>query len=230
MSYDKSKVSIVVACKNEGEGIKRILESIKKYSTDIIVVDGHSNDGTREIADSFGARFFLDHRKGRGDALKIGIKNAKKNVIVFFDADGSHDENDIPSFVTPILKNEADLVIGSRRTGGSADVTIDVTGIIRAAGCDVLVAFVNNKFKTNLTDILYSFRAIRTSTAKNLHLKSDDFGVEQEMVVSVLKKGYEIKEIPSREKARGWGRSKLKTITGIKFIFSLLNQLYFQSK
>lgn len=227
MSYDKSKVSIVVACKNEGEGIKKILNSIKKYSTDIIVVDGHSNDGTREIVEEFGARFFLDHRKGRGDALKIGVKNAEKDIIVFFDADGSHDENDIPDFIAPILKNEADLVIGSRRTGGSADVTIDLVGIIRAAGCDVLVALVNHKFKTNLTDILYSFRAIKTNTAKSLHLKSDDFGVEQEMVVSVLKKGYEIKEIPSRERARGWGRSKLKTITGIKFIYSLMKQLYF---
>lgn len=227
MSYDKSKVSIVVACKNEGEGISKILKSIEKYSTDIIVVDGHSNDGTREIAEEFGARFFLDHRKGRGDALKIGIKNAKKDIIVFFDADGSHDERDIPSFVSPIVTKKTDMVIGSRRTGGSADLNINITGIIRSAGCDVLVALVNHKFKTNLTDILYSFRAIRTSAARSLHIESDDFGVEQEMVVSALKKGFRIKEIPSREKAREWGKSKLRTITGIKFIYSLLKQLYF---
>lgn len=227
MSYDKSKVTIIVACKNEGEGIRKILNSIKIYSTDIIVVDGHSSDGTREIAEELGVRFFLDHRKGRGDALKIGIKNARRDIIVFFDADGSHDELDIPDMVEPILNNKADLVIGSRRTGGSADLNINLTGIIRAAGCDVLVALVNHRFKTSLTDILYSFRAIKTSTAKNIHLKSDDFAVEQEMVVSVLGKGFRVQEIPSREKARGWGKSKLRTITGIKFIFSLFKQLYF---
>lgn len=227
MSYNKSKVSIVIACKNEGEGIKKILASVKKYSDDIIVVDGHSNDGTKEISQNFGARFFLDHKKGRGDALKIGIKKAKKEIIVFFDADGSHNARDIPNFVFPILKNEADLVIGSRRTGGSSDINVNLTGIIRSAGCDFLVSLVNHKFKTSLTDILYSFRAIRTSTARKLKFDSNDFGIEQEMVVTCLKKGFVVKEIPSREKARGWGKSKLRTITGIKFIYSLVKQLYF---
>jgi len=227
MSYSKSKVSIIIACKNEGEGIKKILKSVEKYSTDIIVVDGHSNDGTKEAVEDFGARFFLDHKKGRGDALKIGIKKAKKEVLVFFDADGSHDEKDIPNFVSLILKKEADLVIGSRRTGGSSDLTVNLTGIIRSAGCDFLVAMVNHKFKTHLTDILYSFRAISAKTAKQLSFKSDDFGIEQEMVVACLKKGYKVMEIPSRERARGWGKSKLRTITGIKFIYSLVKQLYF---
>lgn len=227
MSYDKSKISIIIACKNEGEGIARILTSIKKYSNDIIVVDGHSNDGTRRLVKEFGARFFLDNKKGRGDALKIGIKKAKKDILVFFDADGSHDEKDIPNFVNPILKKEADLVIGSRRTGGSSDLTVNLTGIIRSAGCDFLVAFVNHRFKTNLTDILYSFRAIDKSVAQKLHLKSDDFGIEQEMVVTSLKKGFRLKEISSRERSRKWGKSKLKTITGIKFVYSLLRQLYF---
>src|SRR3990172_364271 len=139
MSYQKSKVSIVIACKNEGEGIARILKSVKKYSDDIIVIDAHSNDGTKEATKELGGRFFLDNKKGRGDALKIGIKKAKKDIIVFFDADGSHNERDIPNFVSPILKKEADLVIGSRRTGGSSDLTINLTGIIRSAGCDFLV-------------------------------------------------------------------------------------------
>ncbi|HBB76907.1 MAG: hypothetical protein A3J18_02485 [Candidatus Levybacteria bacterium RIFCSPLOWO2_02_FULL_40_18] len=224
---DKTKVSIIIACKNEGEGIKKVLESVRKYSSDIIVVDGHSGDGTEEMVRGFGARFFLDNKKGRGDALKIGIKKAKKDVVLFFDADGSHDEKDIPNFVRPILEKRADLVIGSRRTGGSADIIVNLTGIVRSAGCDFLVAMVNHKFKTNLTDILYSFRAIRASTVKKIALHSDDFGIEQEMVVSCLKLGYVVKEIPSREKARGWGKSKLRTITGIKFIFSLVNQLYF---
>lgn len=226
MDYQKSKVSIIIACKNEGEGIKRILRSVGEFSNDIIVVDGHSNDGTEKISKEFGARFFLDNKKGRGDALKIGIKNAKNEICVFFDADGSHDERDIPLLIEPIVKNSANMVIGSRRTGGSFDVNVNLTGIIRAAGCDFLVSLVNRKFKTSLTDILYSFRAIRTSTAKKLNFKSNDFGIEQEMVVSCLKKRYKVKEIPSREKARGWGKSKLHTLTGIKFLAVLLRDLY----
>lgn len=225
-SSEKSKVSIIIACKNEGEGIKKILDSVKIYSGDIIVVDGHSNDGTKEIAEKFGASFYLDNKKGRGDALKIGIKHAKGDILVFFDADGSHEENDIPHLIKPIVSKEADLVIGSRRTGGSFDVSVNLTGIIRSAGCDFLVSLVNNKFNTSLTDILYSFRAISATAAKKLNLRANDFGVEQEMVVSCLKKGYKVKEIPSREKARGWGKSKLHTMTGIKFLLVLLKDLY----
>jgi len=230
MSYDKSKVSVIIACKNEGEGIKKILESVKKYSNDIIVVDGHSNDGTEEIVKKFKASFFLDNKKGRGDAIKIGIKKAKGDTLVFFDADGSHDEKDIPNLVGPILKKEADLVVGSRRTGGSFDVNINLTGIIRSAGCDFLVSLVNHKFKTSLTDILYSFRAIRASTARKLNFKSNDFCIEQEVVISCLKNGYKVKEIPSREKSRGWGKSKLHTLIGIKFILLILKALYFEKR
>ena len=227
MSYNKSKVSIIIACKGEGEGIKRILDSVKKYSDDIIVVDGHSNDGTLEKVKNFGASFYLDNKKGRGDALKIGIKHAKGDVLVFFDADGSHEEKDIPKLVSPILKGTAELVVGSRRTGGSFDINVSLTGIVRSAGCDFLVSLVNNKFNTSLTDILYSFRAIKASSAKKLNLKSDDFGIEQEMIVSSLKKKYRVVEIPSREKARGWGKSKLHTLTGINFLLVLLKDLYF---
>lgn len=226
MSYDKSKVSIIIAAKNEGQGIKKILEQVKPYSNDIIVVDGHSNDGTKEAAENFGAKFLLDNKKGRGDAVRIGIDNAKYPVLVFFDADGSHEEKDIPNFVNPILQGKADLVLGSRRTGGSFDIDVSLTGIVRSAGCDLLVSLVNNRFKTKLTDILYSFRAIRASTAKKLNLKSNDFAIEQEVVVSCLKKHFKVLEIPSREKARGWGKSKLHTLTGIKFIFLLLRELY----
>ena len=230
MSYDKSKVSVIIACKNEGEGIKKILESVKKYSNDIIVVDGHSNDGTEEIVKKFKASFFLDNKKGRGDAIKIGIKKAKGDTLVFFDADGSHDEKDIPNLVGPILKKEADLVVGSRRTGGSFDVNINLTGIIRSAGCDFLVSLVNHKFKTSLTDILYSFRAIKAATARKLNFKSNDFCIEQEVVISCLKNGYKVEEIPSREKSRGWGKSKLHTLMGIKFILLILKALYFEKR
>lgn len=226
MVYVKNKISIIIACKNEGEGIGKIIKSIKKYSNDILVVDGHSNDGTKEISLRLGARFFLDNKKGRGDALKIGIKNAKKPILVFFDADGSHEASDIPALTRPLFVNKADLVIASRRTGGSFDINTNFAGVIRSAGSDFLVTLVNQRFNTNITDILYSFRAIKTSCARKLKFRSNDFGIEQEMVVACLKKGYKISEIPSREKARGWGSSKLRTITGIKFIYSLLVQLY----
>ncbi len=227
MKKVEQKVSLVVLTKGEGQGIEKILKSIKRYGDEIVVIDGHSNDGTKEISEKLGARFFLDNKKGRGAALRIGIKKAKGDIVVFFDADGSHDEKDIPKFVNPIKQGRADLVTASRRTGGSYDMDINLGGIVRSAGSDLLVALVNRRYGTNLTDILYSFRAIKKSEALKLGLKFNDFRSEQEMVVKALRYGLKVLEIPSREKARAWGESKLKTTEGIKFLFSLIKELYF---
>lgn len=226
MKYPKSKVSIVISAKNEAGGLDKIIKSIKKYSDDIIVVDGHSNDGSKEICLQNKVRFYLDNKKGRGDAVKIGLKQAKNEIVVLFDADGSHNPLDVPNLVDPIVRKKADVVIGSRRTGGSYDLNMNFAGILRSGGADFLAYMVNRKFNTNFSDILYSFRAVRKSTVKKLHLKADDFCIEQEMVINALKKSIKIIEIPSRENARKWGKSKLKTITGVKFIFHLLYHLY----
>lgn len=226
MRYNKNKVSIIIPAKNEGEGILKILKSLKPYASEIIVVDGHSKDKTKDIVLKFGAKYFLDHKKGRGDAVRIGISKAKNEILLFFDADGSHDPKEIPSLINPILKGSADVTIGSRRTGGSFDLNMDFSGILRSGGADFLAYLVNRHFKTNLSDILFSFRAIKKSKARKLGLKANGFEIEEELVVKSLKKKLKLVEVPTREYARKWGKSKLKTITGINFIFFLLKEIY----
>lgn len=227
MKYKKSQVSIIIPCKNEGEGIRKIIRSVKSYGSEILVIDGHSEDNTKEIAQKENVLFFLDNKKGRGDAIRIGIQKAKGQFLVFVDADGSPDVTDIPHLLTPLSTNKADVVLASRRTGGSFDLNMTFSGILRSGGADLLTLLVNKRFNTNYSDILYSFRAIKKSVAKKLLLKSDDFTLEQEIVVSALKKGYRVLEVPSREKARAWGKSKLRTITGVKFLLYLIKDLYF---
>lgn len=227
MNFDKKKLTIVIPTKDEGDGIEKIIKSVRPYGEEIIVVDGHSKDNTREVAKKLGCRFYLDHGLGRGDGVRVGLARAINEIVLLFDADGSHQVRDIPRFVDPIFNNQADLVIGSRRTGGSFDINVGFSGVIRSAGADFLTAIVNRRFKTNLTDIIYSFRAVRKSIVSKLGLESDGFTIEQEMVVKCLKNNFRLLEIPSREMARGWGKSKLKTSAGIKFIFHLLKECYF---
>lgn len=227
MRYDKNKVSIVIPCKDEAGGLREILVSVKPYSDDIIVLDGHSKDNTKEIVLKEKARYFLDSGKGRGEAVRMGFKKAENQYIVVFDADGSHNEKDIPKLLVPLFTNKADIVIGSRRKGGSLDLNMDFWGIVRSGGSDFLAYLVNKRFNTEFSDILYSFRAVKKSAIKTLHLKANGFELEQELVAKGLKKKLKIVEIPTRENARKWGKSKLRTITGIKFIFHLLNELYF---
>ena len=222
----KLPISIVIPAKNEGGGIGNIIKSVLPYSGDVIVVDGHSTDNTKEVARALGVRFYLDNKRGKGDAMKVGVVRAKHDVIIFFDADGSHNKNDIPAMAGLLLSKKVDFVMGSRRTGGSFDLNMSLTGIIRSAGCDFLVMLINKRFHTKLTDVLYSFRGIRKPVFKKLNLREDGFGVEQEMVMQCLKKGYKITEIPSRESARGWGSSKLRTITGLRFLIMILKEYW----
>jgi glycosyltransferase involved in cell wall biosynthesis len=222
----KTKITVIIPAKNEGEGIKLIIASVKKYTNEIIVVDGHSNDGTKEAAKKAGARFLLDHAKGRGEAVRLAMRKANGDAIVLFDADGSHNPSDIPILIREIEKG-ADEVICSRRTGGSFDFEITPNGMLRTFGSDFMAYLVNKKFHTNLSDVLYSFRAIRKKVAFKLHLKANGFDLEQEMIIKALRNGYKVKEVPSRENARKWGKSKLRTSTGVWLLYKLVKLLYF---
>src|SRR3989344_6017745 len=219
-------VTAVIPTKNEGEGLAQIITSVRPFVDEIIVVDGHSQDETKQITQKLGAHYLLDHGLGRGDAVRLGIGAANGEACVLFDADGSHTATDIPRFIKPILERRADVVLGSRRTGGSFDLNMNFAGILRSGGADFLTYLVNRRFATSLSDILYSFRALRTSVGRKMGLTANGFAIEQEVVVKCLKQGYRLLEIPSREKARAWGKSKLQTISGVKLILHLLRELY----
>lgn len=221
-----NRISIIIPTKNEGQGIGSVINSVKKYSNDIIVVDGHSNDGTKEIALKSGVNFYLDHGEGKGDAVRLGIAKAKGDILIIFDSDGSPNPNDIPYLIKEI-ENSADMVITSRRTGGSFDSEITPNGILRTFGSDLMAYLVNIKFHTKLSDVIYNFRAIRTKVAKKLRIKANGFDIEQEMLVRTLEGGYKVIEIPSRENARKWGKSKLHTLTGVVLLCKLFKILYF---
>ena len=211
MEKKKYTITLVIPAKNEEGGIAEIIDLSKNLVDEIIVIDGHSNDRTRELALSHGAKVFLDNKKGKGDAYKVGIKQATKDLIVFIDADGSHDPGQIPALVEPLMKDEADFVIGSRFKGGSDEWKGDLNTYIRAIGGGFLVLMINFIWKSGLTECLNGFRAIKRNSALQLDLKADDFDIEQHMVVQCLKKKLRVKEVASHEYERKWGASKLPT-------------------
>lgn len=219
------KTTVCIIAKSEEEGIAQIIHSVKRYADEIIVIDGRSTDKTFDIAKNEGIAVYRDHGRGRGDGVRVGLAKATGDIIVLFDADGSHNATDIPSLLAPIKKNHADIVIASRRTGGTLDTNPGIDGVIRSLGADFMTYLVNVRLRTNFTDILYSFRAIRKTSVPRLLLTANDFSIEQEMVVKAVKMGLRIIEIPSHENARAWGISKLKTHMGFALFLKLLRQL-----
>jgi glycosyltransferase involved in cell wall biosynthesis len=204
-----SRVTVVVPTRDEEGLVGEIIDAVRPACDEVLVVDGHSRDRTREIAAAHGARVVLDHGKGKGEALRMALEEATGDIVVFIDADGSHDPRDIPALVAPIAAGQADLVIGSRGRGGSDELHGTLEQLIRYIGSQIIMLGINYRWNVRLTDSQNGFRAIRRDVGRRLGLTSNLTTIEQEMMMKALKQGYRVTEIPSHEYERKWGTSKV---------------------
>jgi glycosyltransferase involved in cell wall biosynthesis len=204
-----SRVTVVIPTKNEEGLIGEIVDSVRPYADEVLVVDGHSTDRTREIAVEHGARVELDNGRGKGEALRHSLESAAGDIVVFIDADGSHDPKDIPALVGPIKAGAADMVIGSRGKGGSDELHGTFEQFIRYVGSQLIMLAINYRWSVRLTDSQNGYRAIRRDVGRQLGLKSNLTTIEQEMLMRALKLGYRVDEVPTHEFERKWGTSKV---------------------
>jgi glycosyltransferase involved in cell wall biosynthesis len=204
-----SRVTVVIPAKDEEGGIAEIIDAVRPHADEILVVDGHSRDATRDIAAGRGARIILDSGRGKGEALRLGIAAATTGILVFIDADGSHEPADVPKLVAPIRAGRADLVIASRGKGGSDELHGTLEQLIRYIGSQLIMLAINYRWHTRLTDSQNGFRAIRTDVARRLGLTSNLTTIEQEMLMKALKQGWRVEEVASHEYERRWGVSKV---------------------
>ena len=220
------KLSIIVLAKDELDNLKEIIPKLKKISSDVLLIDGHSNDQTKKFCKQNNIRFFYDNKIGKGDAQRIGALKAKYDNIIFVDGDGAHDLKDIKKIFN--LLKKYDLVICSRQTGGSWDLDLNsgFSSLVRASGVIFLVILFNKIFKTKFTDILYSYKGTTKSNFKRMNTTENGFAIELDILISSIINKFKIIEIPSRENARKFGKSKLPTIVGVYFIYFILKQIF----
>lgn len=204
------KTSIVIPTRNESRTISEIIEGCRPHGDEILVIDGHSTDDTRAIAEELGTRVVLDNGKGKGDGLRVALREARGEVVVFIDADGSHDPADIPKLLQPIRDGQADLVVGSRMRGGSDELHGTISEFIRLMGSGVITQCINFRYRARLTDSQNGFRAIRRQAGLDIGLEEDIFTIEQEMIMKLLKRGYRVTEVASHEYPRRYGESGIK--------------------
>jgi dolichol-phosphate mannosyltransferase len=139
----------------------------------------------------------------------MALAQAPGDVLVFIDADGSHEPRDIPAMLAPILAGQADMVGGSRGKGGSDELHGTAEQLIRYVGSQLIMLAINYRWKVRLTDSQNGFRAIRKDVGLALGLRSNLTTIEQEMIMRALKLGFRVSEIPSHEFERRWGKSKI---------------------
>lgn len=225
---DRNMITIIIPTLNEEETIANVIDQCKRYCDELIVVDGHSDDKTRDIAAGLDVKVIVDNGTGKGAALRLALTNATGDIIVFIDADGSHDPQDIPRLVQPIIEGKADHVTGSRILGGSSELFGGFNEFMRLTGSSFITECINWRFNTKLSDSQNGFRAIKRKVAIELDLKENITTIEQEMVMRTLKKGFVMAEVPTHEHRRIVGNSKIMLRkVWFRYGFSLVKYLFF---
>jgi dolichol-phosphate mannosyltransferase len=224
-------LTVVIPAKNEAPSILEIVNKAQRYTSAVIVVDGHSTDGTAEIARRGGALVVADNRRGKGDAIRCAMPLLTDGITVFIDADGSHDPDDIPRLIEPILRGEADHVSGSRLKGGSSELHGGFDECFRLMGSSFITACLNWKFQVCLSESQNGFRAIRTDVLKKLDLRENITTIEQEMIFKTLSEGYRMAEVPTHEHRRKAGESKIVlTKVWLRYVWTLARFLLLPRK
>ncbi len=219
-------VTIVVPARNEFQNLSRLLPQLQQFGYDILVVDGNSTDGTYELAQQAGVQVIRDRGKGKGDALRLAIQEARGDIVIFIDADCSHEPTHIPRLLAPILEGKADHVIGSRMLGGSEELFSDFTELVRLMGQQLITLGINYRFHVKLTDPQNGFRAARREALRQLNLREDLTTIEQEMTIKSLRKGLRVVEVPAHEYRRHFGQSKIQVEkVWLRYVYSWLRYL-----
>lgn len=209
VAYDRDRICVVIAARDEERTIRDAVRLAFVYSNRVIVMDGRSSDGTARVARDAGAEVFTDPGRGKGAAIRDSLNRSSAEVIVFMDADGSHDPADIPRLAGVITSGAADLCVGCRFTGGSDEVSLSVGQLIRTIGNISMNIAINHRWNVRLTDTLNGFRAVRRDAAVQVGFTEERHTIEQEMVMKFLRHGYTVTNIACHEYSRKFGTSHI---------------------
>jgi len=205
------KLSIVIPVYNECDTILSIIGKVKMLNRDkeIIIVDDGSDDGTIEklasIKDDIVKVLYHTKNLGKGAALRTAFEHVSGDIVAIQDADLEYDPRELNELVEPIVRGDADVVYGSRLSGGKLQ---RVYLFWHKVGNIFLTLITNILFNTTLTDIETCYKVFRSNLLKELNLKSNDFTIEAEITAKLLKKKLRIFEMPISYYGRTYAEGK----------------------
>ena len=206
-------VSIVIPCFNEVGTLEKVIDAVEGSEIsdlEIIIVDDGSTDGTddliRDKIESRVARVIRHERNlGKGAALRSGFAAATGDVVLVQDADLEYSPRDYPKLLGPIFEGRADVVYGSRFTGGESHrVLFFWHSVLNKA----LTLLSNMLTDLNLTDMEVCYKAFRREVLQAITIEEDRFGFEPEITAKVAKLGCRIYEVGVSYAGRTYAEGK----------------------
>lgn len=201
-------VSMVIPCLDEEAAIGALVGALVEQGVDeVIVVDGGSRDGTREIAAAAGARVVVESRQGYGRACAAGAAAVRPDaqIVAFMDGDGSDDPAAVSEIIGPIARDEADFCLASRLAGEREPGSMSAVQVLagRLAGWLIWL-----RYGARYTDMA-PFRALRRDRLAALGMTERTYGWNLEMQMRVAAARLRIREVPVRCRRRAGGQSKV---------------------
>ena len=206
------RISFIIPAYNEQATIVEVLDRIEALGLDrqVIVVDDGSTDGTGQRVEEWQARhgdviLVRQQNAGKGAAVRAAIPLIDGEIAVIQDADMEYDPADVPALIEPIERGVADVVYGSRLSGG------------RPQRAYLFWHLVGNRFLSLVTGVLYNttladmetgYKAFRSEVLLDLDLRQDDFSIEPEITAKVCKRNLRVYQLPIAYYGRTYAEGK----------------------
>ena len=217
-------LTLIIPAKSEKESLPNVLDELKKYNLNIIVVLEKEDLDTINSIKEYDCKILYQINKGYGEALLQGISNVKTNFFCIFNADGSFNPIELKNMYDHAIKGNADFIFGSRYMDGA--LSEDDT-IITLIGNKIFTFIGKIFFSLPISDILYTFVLGNTQKANALQLKEKSFSFCVELPILAKKSNHKLISVPSHERVRIAGKKKVNSFKDGFLILMHMIKLFF---
>jgi glycosyltransferase involved in cell wall biosynthesis len=215
-------VTIAIPCLDEAQTIGKVVSDFQRQlpRASIVVGDNGSADGTGAVARRAGASVLVESRRGKGFVVQTLFQHIDSDIVILVDGDDTYPADDVHALLGPLLRGEADMVVGSRMLAGGASRFHPVNRL----GNLLYRAVINSVFGTRLTDVLSGYRALSRTLVKDLPIFVRGFEVEAEITIKCLEREFRVAEVPVKLGARPEGsHSKIRIVRdGVRILTTIL--------
>lgn len=215
-------VAVLIPCYNEELTVAQVVADFRAQlpSADIYVFDNNSSDRTVELAREAGAQVFFERRQGKGYVVQSMFRQVDADIYIMVDGDGTYPPAEVNRLIEPVLRDEADMVVGSRLHDESSSQFKSLNRM----GNKMFLSVLNSVFKVKITDMLSGYRVFNRRFVKGVPLFGGGFETETELTIKALERGYRVVEVPVDLTTRPEGSfSKIRIVhDGLRILNTIL--------